>query len=330
MGSHSVDPNTQKQASAGATEQDRIMAANAAKNQQYADQTRQSLFGNYDSTTGRYAGGTVSQYLDPNSINQKGLSGSYLDTYNNNTNKLANHTKNALSTVTQDMANRGMGKTPAGFTADMERKAYQDQAGQQGDLYAAGRDTQRNDAETNYWNATNMLNANASQTSNLSLQGNQAAAQNYANLYGTSSQQVQSGWGSVLGAAAGVGSAAIGAWCPVVGSLVLMADGSEKLIEEIRSGDSVKGLNGDNLVLSDPEFKLSWSVEVNGAAKVSVTHEFIAEHGGYVLPVVGANVKGVDGTRELTTIVDIGQRTVVPLNIAGDHTFCADGFWAQA
>lgn len=112
----------------------------------------------------------------------------------------------------QDLANRGMGKVPAGFAADQERKAYQDQAAQQGNLYAGTRDQQRADAETNYWNATNMLNANATNTANLSLQANQAAASNYANLYGTASQQVQSGWGSVLGAAAGGIGAAGGAY----------------------------------------------------------------------------------------------------------------------
>jgi hypothetical protein len=210
MGSHAADSSTQKTASAGATAQDQQLAANAAKNQQFADQSRQSLFGNYDSTTGKYSGGSESAYLDPASLNQKGLNGVYADTYNEATNKLANQTKNSVGTTMQDLANRGMGKTPAGFAADQERKAYQTQAGQQGDLYGAARSSQLSDAETRYTNANNMLNSNATQTSNLSLQGNQAAASNYSNLYGTASQPVQSGWGTALGAVAGAAGTAAG------------------------------------------------------------------------------------------------------------------------
>lgn len=212
MGSHAQDSGTAAAASKGAQAQDAQLAANASKNQAFADQTRKSLFGDYDAASGKYSGGTVSPYLDPNAMNQKGLSGSYQDTYNNETNHLANQTKNAVGTTMQDLANRGMGKAPAGFAADQERKAYQTQAGQQGDLYSGARTAQHNDAESNYWNATNMLNSNASQTANLSLQGNQAAASNYANLYGTGSQQVQSGWGTALGAVGGLAGAAATAY----------------------------------------------------------------------------------------------------------------------
>jgi hypothetical protein len=212
LGSHAQDPNTQKSASAGAQAQDAQLAANAAKNQAFADQTRNSLFGKYDAGSGRYSGGTISPFLDPNAIDAKGLQGAYGDTYNNVTNKLGNQTKNAVATTTQDLANRGMGKAPAGFAADQERKAYQDEASTLGDVYTGLRSNQRQDAETNYWNATNILNANANQSAALSLQGNQAAAGNYANLYGTASQQKQSGWGTALGAVGGLAGAAATAY----------------------------------------------------------------------------------------------------------------------
>ena len=207
MGTHAQDASTQKTASAGATANDTQLAANAAKNQQYSDQSRQSLFGNYDASSGKYSGGSMSQYLDPSAMNQNGLSGTYLNQYNNASNNLANQTKNSVGTTMQDMANRGMGKSPAGFSADQERKAYQTQAGQQGDLYSSAANQQHSDAATNYWNATNMLNANATNTANLSLQGNQAAAGNYSSLYGTASQQVQSAGGAILGAVGGLAQA---------------------------------------------------------------------------------------------------------------------------
>lgn len=210
MGSHSIDSGTQKKASAGAQGQDQVLAQNAEKNQQFADNTRQSLFGTYSG--GKYSGGSVSDYLDPSKLNQTGLSGTYLNQYNNAANKVANTTKDAVATTSQDLANRGMGKAPAGFAADQERKAYQDQAGQTGDLYAGAANQQHQDAMSNYWNANNMLNANSTNTANLSLQGSQAAASNYANLYGTSSQQKENGWAVAGQTLAGMGQSAAGAF----------------------------------------------------------------------------------------------------------------------
>lgn len=208
MSSSPVDSGTQKKATQGAQTQDQVLAANAAKNQQFADQSRQSLFGT--DTNGKYSGGSVSDFLDPSKLNQTGLSGTYLNQYNNAANKVANTTKEAVGTTEQDLASRGMGKAPAGFAADQERKAFQDQAGQTGDLYAGAAGQQHSDAMSNYWNATNMLNANATNTANLSLQGSQAAASNYANLYGTSSQQKQNGWAVAGQTLAGMGQAASG------------------------------------------------------------------------------------------------------------------------
>ena len=211
MGSHAQDKTTQTAASQGAQAQDQQLATNAAKNQQYADQTRQSLFGTQDAS-GKYTGGSVSQFLDPSALNQSGLNGTYLNQYNNASNNLANQTKNAVGTTMQNLASRGMGKTPAGFAADEQRRAYQSQAGQQGDLYSSAANQQHSDALTNYWNATNMQNANATNTANLSLAGNQAAAGNYASLYGTASTQVQSPWATALGVLGQAGGAAAGAY----------------------------------------------------------------------------------------------------------------------
>lgn len=208
MGSSAQDKSTQTAASTGAQAQDATLDANAAQNQQFANQSRQSLFGTYNPSSGTYSGGSESQFLDPNSMNQTGLSGTYLNQYNNAANTVANTTKNAVGTTMQDMANRGMGKSPAGFAADQERQAYQSQAGQLGDLYSGAANQQHSDAMTNYWNATNMLNSNATNTANLSLQGNQAAASNYSSLYGTASQQVANPWATAAGAVAGLGNAA--------------------------------------------------------------------------------------------------------------------------
>jgi len=205
MSSHAQDSSTQKQASSGSQAQDQQLAQNAAKNQQFADNTRSSLFGNYG--TGGYTGGSLSSYLNPSTMNDNGqLKGSYLAQYNAGANTNAQGAKNAVGTTMTNLAQRGMGKSPAGFAADQERKAYEDQANSNAGLYSGLATGQHNENVNNFWQANNMLNSNASQTANLSVQGNQAAAGNYASLYGTASQQTPSAWGTALGAAAGVGA----------------------------------------------------------------------------------------------------------------------------
>jgi hypothetical protein len=198
MGSHAQDSSTQKAASSGSQQQDQQLAQNAAKNQQFADQTRTSLFG---------PNGTESKFLDPNSMNRAGLDGSYLQNYNTEADAVSRNAKNAVGTTMQNLASRGIGKAPAGFAADQERKAYEDAAATKGSLYAGNAGAQHAEDVNNYWNATNMLNSNASQTANLSVQGNQAAAGNYASLYGTASQQAPSGWGTALGFAGSLANA---------------------------------------------------------------------------------------------------------------------------
>lgn len=204
MSSKAQDQSTQKQASAGATQQDKVLAKNADVNQQFANQTRQNLFGQSGT------GGTMGGFMNPASLNQTGLSGTYQNQYQNAANKVASTTQNALGTTMQSLANRGMGSSPAGFAADEARKAYQDQAGQLGDLYSGAMQGQHGEALSNFWNASQLLNSNASQTANLSLQGNQAAAGNYANLYGTASQQQQNPWAVAGQTLAGMGQAASG------------------------------------------------------------------------------------------------------------------------
>jgi hypothetical protein len=208
MGSHASDSSTAKAASSGSQQQDQVLDQNAAQNQKFANQTRQSLFGTFNPATGTYGGGSVSGFLDPSKLNQTGLSGTYKNQYNTASDTLANQTKNAVGTTLQSLNSRGMGRTPAGFAADQERQAYQNAAGQRASLYGAAAGQQLSDATSNYWQANNMLNSNASQTANLSVQGNTAAAGNYASLYGTAQRQVPSGWAVAGQTLAGMGSAA--------------------------------------------------------------------------------------------------------------------------
>ena len=212
MSSKAQDQQTQTAASTGAQAQDTQLAANAAKNQQFADQSRSTLFGTYNPNTNQYSGGTESAFLNPSSLNTTSLTGPYANEYNTEANTTAQGAKNAVATSTQDMANRGMGKSPAGFGANQEREAFQTQAGQNASNYSGLFGAQHAEALDQYQKANSMLSNNSTGASSLSLQGNTNAAGNYNGLYGTASQQKQSAWGSVLGAAGGLAGAAAQAY----------------------------------------------------------------------------------------------------------------------
>ena len=210
MGSHAQDSSTQKTASAGATQQDQQLAANAAQNQQFANQSRSALFGTYNPTTNSYSGGTESAALNPANLNQTGLSGSYASLYNNASNQAAQTAQNSVGTTLQSMNSHGMGATPAGFDADQQRQAYQQQAATQGNLYANAFGQQHSDAISAYNSANSLLNGNTSQAGSLSESGNSAAAGNYQGLYGQASTQVANPWATAAGSIAQLGTAGAG------------------------------------------------------------------------------------------------------------------------
>jgi hypothetical protein len=208
MGSSAQDPATQSAASAAAQANNTVLTQNAQQNQTFANNSRDSLFGTYDPSTGAYSGGSESQFLNPANLNQSKLNGTFLNEYNNQSAADAANTKEAVGTTMQNMASRGMGKTPTGFAADQERQAYQTQAATQGDQYAAALNGQNTQALNEFNNANSMLanEGTGAQSSALTAQGT-AAGSNDA-LYGTASQQVQSPWATALGAVAGAAGGA--------------------------------------------------------------------------------------------------------------------------
>lgn len=211
MGSSPVDKSTQQSSSAAATQLSATQAANAAAAQKTANQTATAQFGTIDPTTGKYSGGTESQFLDPNSLNQTGLTGTYQNQYNDQANTNANTAKNAVSTTLANLNSRGMGATPAGFAADQEQKAYANQAATNSAAYSSMSQKQLTDALTNYWNANNALSAYGTNQQNAALTGNSNANSTNTSLYGTASQQKPSALGTVLGAASGAAGAYFGA-----------------------------------------------------------------------------------------------------------------------
>lgn len=157
--------------------------------------------------------------MDPTSLTQKGLTGTYGQQYRVAADQNANQQQQAVKTTLQDLNNRGMGATPAGFAADQERKAYADQASTNATNYAAASGQQNTDALTNYWNANNMLNTYGTTQGAQAISNNQGAAGTNTSLYGTASQQKPGLLGSLVSGAASVGGAAVTKYCWIAEAL---------------------------------------------------------------------------------------------------------------
>lgn len=334
MSSKPRDSGTMSAASSGAQQADATLAANAAQNQTFTNNARKSLFGSADGSS--LTGGSLSKFLDPNSLSVSGPTGTYGLQYNKAVENIANQSANARGSLSRYMSSRGFGNAPAGFAADQERKSAQDQVSQQGAAFTdyAGKSYQ--DALQNFWRASGSLSGEGDSALSAALSGDSAAANNYANLYGTASTPNPSVLGSVIGgglqAGGQVGAAA--AACPCSDAKMLMHDGTEKLVQDLRKGMELAGIDGKPCpLLADPQVVYREAVEVGtleGRTRVSVDHTFSLPLGGYEFAFKSnaLNVRFKDGIATVMEVKKIGAQDVFQLEIGGSHSYCADNFWS--
>lgn len=135
--------------------------------------------------------------------------------------------------------------------------------------------------------------------------------------------------------AQGAGTAAAGA-CPCEGSLIRMADGTDKPAEQIRKGEFVWPLSTSappNPVLETPQpikahcFAITTKAGRKHAG--SDTHTVALAIGGYAFipEALQKIVLAESVTDEVISVEDIGERTVYPMKLGGSHTYMADGIW---
>jgi hypothetical protein len=165
--------------------------------------------------------------------------------------------------------------------------------------------------------------------------GNTAAAGNYANLYNTASTPVQSPVGAIIGgglqAGGQVGAAAM---CPVQGSLILLQDGSEIPVENLKAGDELRGIDGKPCPVNSSKAVAAQAIELRGSrglARVSSDHTFMLAEGGYEFSTNSNGKRLLYGDGDSVIIansLDIGMQTVYVLDIGGSHTYRTDGFWS--
>jgi hypothetical protein len=243
------------------------------------------------------------------------------------------------------MASRGFGNAPSGFAADQSRLAAEDQVGAQGQAFTDQAGRSLTDATNDFWNATNLASGAGAAATNAAISGDSAAANNYANLYGTASTPRPSAVGSIIGgglqAGGSVGAAAM---CPVEGSLILMHDGTERLVEQLRKGDELRGVDGQPCaLLNDPHMSLRSSVELRSgelAHKCSAEHTLMLGFGGYTFAAKAegkrtlargdGSLSSPAGHSTIELVTDIGRQPIYFLEIDGSHTYRADSFWAMS
>jgi hypothetical protein len=343
MGSKPRDQGTMSNASGGAQAADQALAAQATQNSAYAKQAHDTLFG--PGTDGK--GGTLSKFLDPSSLNVSGPTGTYGLQYNQAVSNIAKQSQDVRGSVARAAANRGFGaNAPAGFVQDQQRRAAEDQVGQQGAAFTdyAGKSYQ--DALQNFWNSTNIATGAGAAATNAAIAGDSAAANNYANLYGTASTPNPSVLGGLLGAGiqaggqigsayASGGTSTAAAKCPCEGGMLLAMDGTEKAVEYWRKGEELKGIDGKPCpLLADPRIVVRDSVEVKSLrnkTRVSSEHTFALPLGGYefAFKSKALNVRiGNDSIGTVLEVIELGAKDVYVLEIGGSHSYRVDGFWS--
>jgi hypothetical protein len=331
-GSHSVDSAGAAQAKQQelAVQQKQLGLATEQQGKQNA--LYATLFGNGKAG----GGGALSQFLDPNSLNVTNPTGVYGRQLQEANQETSNDAKNERASEARSMASRGFGSSPAMFGADQQRQSRLAAADAKGRNYTDAVGKQYHDALSNFWNATGvasdtMRGATGAATQNYGNVGSTAAS-----MYNGGNQQVQNSnlLGNIVGAGGQVAGAAM--MCPASGALISMQDGTVRLVEEVKKGDEVLGIDGQPCrVIDDPLTAMRECVIVRAdehKSKVAIEHTFALVGGGYdyAKSVAGKFVMGISGMVLVNDVRVAEPEMVYYLPLDGSHTYCADGLWALA
>jgi Hom_end-associated Hint len=156
--------------------------------------------------------------------------------------------------------------------------------------------------------------------------GQQAAAQ---------ADQSQTGFfGSLIGGLAGLGGSVATAACPAFGSLILMADGTEKAVELLVIGDQIMGIDDEPCTVEDLPSDRTATIRVTfddgHVTRNSPTHAFALPRGGFTVSAksLGRQILTDKGASYVTNIERAGTALVFNIITDGSHTYRADGVWA--
>ena len=168
--------------------------------------------------------------------------------------------------------------------------------------------------------------------------GSISALQTAAGKGTTTSTQTQStsggGMGGLFGGLfSGIGYGLGNAWCFPAGTMVKMADGTEKEIQRIEKGEEVLTDSGKAekvIETMPPHYNDVYNIIAqHGHTSTTLTQPLMKPDGTYVLAGdlrIGTELKNVG---KVQSIVYSGERRVYDLHVAGENNYIADGFTAQ-
>jgi hypothetical protein len=315
--------------------------ASAALSSQMAAQQKSSfntLFGN-SAASGGPLGGTLGGYLSPDYLsgNSSNLTGPFAQQYASNLGNLAQSQAQNRGSMAQMLQNRGFGgNSPSGIASEMALQQQLGQAGQTNQLFGNTLNQQYQTALQNQWNAAGLMSGQGMSAGQGAINAQGNAANAYTNLYGTAGKQAEgsSVWGSLLGAAAGLGGSAMSAWCPAEGSMYLMADDSELPVELLHVGDEIKGIDDEPQTIEEIQSALAPVLRITTddghVVRNSRVHAFALPHGGFVVAIhsLGKTIRTDSGTAKVISVENDGLAKVFNVITDGSHTYRADGVWA--
>jgi len=188
----------------------------------------------------------------------------------------------------------------------------------------------------NYWRSLGGEQALAGEYSpNAAMQGatnaNQASFGEASQMTTENNALGQDIAGFATAAAGAVGDIAA---CPVAGSLILMADGSEKPVESLVPGDAIQGIDDEPCIVEEIPSEYAETISIttsNGyVTHNSPTHAFALAKGGFTVSVksLGKRILTADGVGVVVSIVRKATEKVYNIITDGSHTYRADGVWA--
>jgi hypothetical protein len=285
--------------------------------------------------------GTLSGFLNPNSMNVTTPTGAYKLNYEQQVNQTQNAAQQGQSNIIRQAANNGLSlSSPA--VAEMARETNLDTANLKGQDFANAVTQQHNDAMQNFWNATNVGAGGAATGIQSGVAGASGAGQTAANIYGTAGQYHTNPATSIIGSGISAGGAVgAAAMCPAEGSKIKTPKG-DRLVEELKCGDEISQLGNVARLKCDPvPHKGMRLIRVESAegltALVGEKHAFVRPDWGYFNADEalsgGWRCVKTDAARpdRLKDAWQAGIGTVyeiLTVDGEGNKTYCTDGFWS--
>lgn len=308
-------------------------AFNTAKNQQ--DQSSQNAQSSYSSATGDISNfkDSLADYAAKNPFVQGGEFQTSTDQQLADT--AAAGAKSGEQAITGAMVRSGL--NPAGAIAAGKQVAQENSRNQ---MDAEARATQARLEGLTKYNTTTLDASAKPEEMDAALMKDQLSAEQGALGAETDASKTPSFWQELGQGAINAGASYAGGMCPAEGSLYLMADGTEKTVEELHPGEWLLGIDGEPEMIEQIEKAPAQVLRIETAGglvlRCSRVHAFALPHGGFTTAtkvlgkhiVIGTTGEFVPDANVVKSVEPDGWATVFNVITDGSHTYRANGMWS--